>query len=315
MTPSIEPFCVKFIFYGCSVTFSAMEVDHDAQLIQLRQNILPKEELLSLQWEEASIARAINIGQESRSSKRRRCRSEPTDSIDGPLDVTSRGHLAYPPSGARICAAPSNWQWISDSAYDAEEYGMASIEREMQQLAPNTGPAPLYHFASKSTTYPAGPEGGGDSQGGGDADADHRRSTLPIPDVASPIEEADGEQGQTFGRRDPGGHPTAVGGNELGKSEHSQISRLEEDSEWSRTTGGHGISLVANDLNEDVCNSTATVLPQHLASRGCGHETTVIEPLTSSQADRCQASQKVLRVCLNPEGLFCWLNSDLSVAL
>ena len=45
MTHLTEPYCVKCIFYDCFVTFLAMEVDPDTQLIQLWQNILPKEEL------------------------------------------------------------------------------------------------------------------------------------------------------------------------------------------------------------------------------------------------------------------------------
>ena len=267
---------------------------------------------LSIQGQEASVEMALHFGQEtgqeSPTSKRRRLGPNSADPIDGSSHVAPRRYLAYPPSGTRVPDAPSDWTWISDSAYDAAECGLASIEREMPQLASYLGAFSVHHPASKGTAYPSGEKGRGDLQG--EAADHHGRPPVPLPDMVSPIQEADGEQGQALGWRNSREYPTAVGGDEYGEPEHSPVSCFEEDPEQSRAQRGNSLPVAADNLDADVCDVTTSVFSQHLATRGCGRETTIFEPLTSNQANRCQASPKALRICLNPEGLFCWLNSE-----
>ena len=239
---------------------------------------------------------------------RSRSRNQSGQDVES-LSDQARGHVERAAATAAIHPPLEGRDGIIDPPNDEKQHGMASGQGEVTVLTPLSCQPSLHHADAKSTASTPGETGGRDLSKRDEKPADHRTEHLPLPDLVPEVSAPNPEQGQSSGE---GGTPQATlepDRTQCMQRSYTQVSRHEESTSGPGRIRKQLFPMDAHDISHDVSSSAAIVLSQRLATRGCGCEEAVSVPLTSSQANRSATTEKTLRCCLNPEGLFCWLNA------
>ena len=269
---------------------------------------------LQLDWEKASFERTVGYssketGWSSATCKRRRFGPASLGDFDGQIAFAPRGHSPYPPSGARVCSSSQGWYWKSDTSYDEAECGMASIFGEVSESSALLSQPLVQDVVGKSHVPLDSQEWRRSFPAWTEPEPDYHRGEVPLSDVVPSVSQVDIEQGPTLGEVGIATDSSKVSGTERVQGQHPALSCSEESSRGQCSQGRLFLSLASHHLDTNVSSPAAIVLSQRLATRSCRLEETITEPFSSCQANRQQDIPKTLRVCLNPEGLFCWLNA------
>ena len=263
-----------------------------------------------LQAPEVRLHRSITQQFKKKSEARPRSRSRGQSGTHvGQVDHSSRGYSQSPPTRTSILSTFEDWHWKSDSAYDAAECGMESIFGEITELEAHLGQTVVFHPSTEGHAFTSSEVRRRDVPDGREEPFDHRHSETPLFDVVPEDQKNDLEQGCPSRKSRPPEPSPTVSGSQPGWGEHLAVSCLEESTSRSESTRRNLLSMDADNHSSDASSLATSVLPQYLASCGSGCAETITHPLPSSQADREQDTPKAVRICFNPEGLFCWLNA------
>ena len=246
--------------------------------------------------------------QQQSARSRSRSRHQSGEDVESTGDQ-ARGHVERAAATATVHPSPERRDGIVDPSNDEKQHGVAPGSGENTSTPPKTGTSALHHPATESAALTSGETRGRDLPEWDEESAAHRTAHLPLPDMVSEISAPHSEQGQSPGEGGTIQSASAAVRSQCQQRSHTQVSHHEESTSGGNTCRKQLFPLDAHDISHDVSCAAAVVLSQHLASRGSGCEEAVSGPLTSSQANRSTTPAKILRCCLNPEGLFCWLNA------
>eukprot|EP00434_Breviolum_minutum_P045240 symbB.v1.2.040512.t1/scaffold7289.1/size12111/1 len=246
--------------------------------------------------------------QQQSARSRSRSRHQSGEDVESPGDQ-ARGHVERAAATATVHPSLERRNGVVDPPNDEKQHGVAPGSGENTSTPPKTGTSALHHPATESAAPTSGETRGRDLPEWDEKPAAHRTAHLPLPDMVSEISAPYSEQGQSSGEGGTAQFTSAAVRSQCQQRSHTQVSHHEESTSGTNTCRKQLFPLDAHDISHDVSCSAAVVLSQHLASRGSGCEEAVSGPLTSSQANRSTTPAKILRCCLNPEGLFCWLNA------
>ena len=255
----------------------------------------------------ASFEKKSKTQQQSARS-RSRSRQQPGEDVE-PLGDQARGHVERATATAAVHPSLERRDGVSNPPNDEKQHGVAPDPGENTNTPPSSCQPALHHAATESTVVTSGETRGRDLSGRDEEPSGHGSAYLPLPDMVPEVSASCTEQGQSSGEGRTSPATSAADRTQCMQRSHTQVSHHEESTSGPAASRKQLFPMDAYDISHDVSSSAAVVLSQHLATRGCGCEETISSPLTSCQANRSAAAAKSLRCCLNPEGLFCWLNA------
>ena len=247
--------------------------------------------------------------EDERKRKRSRSRSAATDSEADISRPTTRRSDQSTNGGTRVHSSPGIRPRQHHGEDDAAKSEVAP--RYEQKPTAETGTCVSTHGDSTTTSNSAGrvsplepmlqrgcERGNSDGQG-----------NSSIPELVPQDTYADSHEAATH---EHAGRPETAGGNSQGFSDerHSPGIPLSEKNFGRRTsaTDSHSsldVGCGIEDSPEHMASPADTVLSQHLATDCMPHETSHSEALRPGRSDITVQSKKLIRICLNINGVSC----------
>ena len=243
-------------------------------------------------------------------SRSRRTRHSGADTATGKTGDSTRRRNLHNPLPAAVHPPHEEHRRFDDSALHEGQPGMASARLEATPSEVPTGTA-LDGYTS--SPHPDDDAGGEERrrvlQSMPEAESGDRRSTVSVLELESPAKEIGDEQRQTFAEtgagRDHGGDQS-----ESAKpAECPSISRPSTTASRSRSPSHRRVSMGDDSDTTTSSATTAALLSQHLATRGCGSQAPNGSSITTSEASGNPHPPKALRILWNRPKLYCWMNS------
>ena len=243
----------------------------------------------------------------SRSRSRQRCQSGAQDAHNSGFET--RRQFAESSANSRVHLAFEGGTGKPDTNDDATEHHMAPDHTQNPEPETLPGGPDVSNLESSSGAHHESSTRRSIVSGQSEAKHCDGHTPVPILDLVRTIPKIDLEQRDGLAEGGAAADSHRSTDYEPGWKQHPEISCPEEGPGQPRLERGCNIPMALDGDHGNARPASALVLSQYLASRGCGSEETDSSKISSCKTVGISCEPKIIRVCTNRPGVFCWLNA------